>query len=181
LQNRIRNKENIYLQQIVSLAGDRNAHELMPFIVQLAENRVTREEIIKKRTEVKTYFQFLVNALKEELNEPADPSFIFHKALRNGIKEKSFAFYVNQINEQHNSADAIRFASVKDLRPEDLYYITSSEDEMRTSSYLGLYNRLMHSKWPVIPYSLLELHNFLTFMRIAANYNTLQILNRRLR
>ncbi|HEU4860473.1 MAG TPA: hypothetical protein VFT15_11570 [Chitinophagaceae bacterium] len=177
LQNRIRNKRNIYLQQIVSLTGDRNARELMPFIVQLAENRVTQEEIIKKRTEVKAYFQFLVNALKEELNAPADASFIFHKALRNGIKEKSFAFYVNQINEQHSSADAIRFASVKDLRPEDLYYIiTSSEDEMYTSSYLGLYKRLMENFKNGSADSLFTLvnyDNFRTFMRIAANYNTL--------
>lgn len=183
LQNRIRNHRNIYLQQIVSLSGDRNASELLPFVGQLAENIITREEILKKRSDVKTYFQFLVNTLREQLNEPADPSFIFHKALRNGIKEKSFAFYVNQINEQHSSADAIRFASVKDLRPEDLYYIiTSSEDEMYTSSYLGLYNRLMENFKNGSADSLFTLvnyDNFRTFMRIAANYNTLtDFLNR---
>ena len=183
LQNRIRNKKNIYLQQIVSLSGDRNAPELMPFIVQLAENRITREEIIKKRTDVRTYFQFLVDALQEELNDPADPSFIFHRALRNGIKEKAFAFYVNQINDQHNAADAIRFASVKDLRPEDLYYIiTSSEDEMYTSSYLGLYKRLMENfknGSADSMFTLVNYDNFRTFMRIAANYNTLtDFLNR---
>ena len=183
LQNTIRNKSNIYLQQIVSLAGDRNAPELMPFIVQLAENRITSEEIIKKRTDVKVYFQFLVNTLKEELNEPADPSFIFHKSLRSGIKEKSLAFYVNQINELHSAADPIRFASVKGLRPEDLYYIiTSSEDEMYTSSYLGLYKRLMENFKNGSAdslFALVKYDNFRTFMRIAANYNTLtDFLNR---
>ena len=183
LQNRIRNNRNIYFQQIVSLSGDRNAPELMPFMVQLAENRITPEEIIKNRADVKSYFQFLVNTLKEELNKPPGPSYIFHKALRNGIKEKSFAFYVNQINELHSSADAIRFASVKDLRPEDLYYIiTSSEDEMYTSSYLGLYKRLMENFKNGSAdsiFALVNYDNFRTFMRIAANYNTLtDFLNR---
>jgi hypothetical protein len=83
-----------------------------------------------------------VNTLKGELDHPADQSFIFNKALRNAIKQKSFAFYVNNINEQHNASDPVRFASVKGLRPEDIYYIiTSSEEEMYTSSYLGLYKR----------------------------------------
>ena len=183
LQERIRNKRNIYVQQMVSLAGDRNAPELMPFVVQLAEDRITREEIIKKRSDVKTYFQFLVDELKEELNEPAGPSSIFHNAMRNGIKAKSFAFYVNEINELHSSADAIRFASVKDLRPEDLYYIiTSSEDEMYTSSYLGLYKRLVENFSNGSAdsiFTLVNYDNFRSFMRIAANYNTLtDFLNR---
>ena len=177
LQNRIRNNRNIYFQQIVSLSGDRNAPELMPFMVQLAENKATREEIIKNRADVKSYFQFLVNTLKKELNHAPGPSYIFYKALRNGIKEKSFAFYVNQVNELHSSADAIRFASVKDLRPEDLYYIiTSSEDEMYTSSYLGLYKRLMENFKNGSAdsiFMLVNYDNFRTFMRIAANYNTL--------
>lgn len=177
LQGSIRNQKNIYLQQIVSLAGDRNVQELMPFIIQLAEGRMTPEEIIQSRTDVTNYFQLLVNTLKEELVNPAHPSFIFTNALRKGIKEKSFAFYVNQVNELHNDKDPVRFASVKGLRPEDLYYIiTSCEDEMYTSSYLGLYKRLMENFRNGSAdslFTIVEYDNFRAFMRIAANYNTL--------
>jgi hypothetical protein len=177
LQNKIRDQKDIYVQQIVSLAGDRNAQELMPFVVQLAEERIAPEEIIKKRTDITSYFQLLVNTLIEEVNYPDYPSFIFNKALRNGIKEKSFAFYIDAVNEQHNASDPIRFASVKGLRPEDIYYIiTSCEDEMYTSSYLGLYKRLMENFKTGSADSLFTLvnyDNFRTFMRIAANYNTL--------
>ncbi len=183
LQNKIRDQKNIYLQKIVSLAADRNAQEFMPFVVQLAEERITQEEVIEKRKDITHYFQLLVNTLKVELEQPAAESFIFNKALRNGIKEKSFAFYVNHINEQHNSSDAIRFASVKGLRPEDIYYIiTSSEEEMYTSSYLGLYKRLMENfkdRSADSLFTLVNYDNFRTFMRIAANYNTLtDFLNR---
>lgn len=177
LQNNIRNNKNIYLQQIVSLAGDRSASELLPFIIPLAEKRITTEEILKKRAEVTSYFQLLVNTLRNEMVRNADSSFIFQAALRNAIREKSLSFYVNRINELHGSSDAIRFAALKNLRLEDLYYIiTSCEEELYTSSYLGLYRRLMEyfryqpadSIFRVVGYD-----NFRTFIRMAANYNTL--------
>jgi hypothetical protein len=173
----IRNNKNIYLQQIVSLSEDRLATELLPFIVPLAEKKITTEEILEKRTEVNSYFQLLVNTLKEELAGSSDPSFIFHTVLRNGIKEKSLSFYVNQINELHGSSENIRFAAIKNLRIEDLYYIiTSSEDQLYTSSYLGLYRRLMeYFRFQPADsiFRIVQNDNFRVFMRMAANYNTL--------
>jgi len=177
LQDSIRNNKKIYLQQIISLASNRNASDLLPFIIPLAEKRITTEEILEKRTDVTSYFQLLVNTLRNEMSRPADSSLIFQSAIRNAIKEKSLSFYVNRINELHSSANAIRFAAVKDLRLEDLYYIiTSCEEELYTSSYLGLYRRLMEyfrfkpadSIFRVVQYD-----NFRIFIRMAANYNTL--------
>lgn len=176
LRKNIRNTRNIYLQQIVSLSGDKNASELLPFITEIAENKITTDSILKIRMDVTNYFQLLVNTLKESAG-PNDPSFIFQKLTRNGLREKSIAFYVSQLNELHSSADAVRFASVKGLRPEDLYYIiTSSEEELYTSSYLGLYKRLMEHFKNQNADSLFEIvqyDNFSTFIRMAANYNVL--------
>ena len=176
LQDKIRNTKNVYLQQILLHAGDKNASEILPFLTLLAENRITRDSILKTRTDVVKYFQLLVNTMKE-FRGPGDPSFIFQKLLRKGIKEKSFSFYVNQVNELHNAANAIRFASVKGLRPEDLYYIiTSCGDELYTSSFLGLYKRLMESFGTQSAdslFSIVQYDNFRIFMRMAANYNVL--------
>lgn len=177
LEQNIRNNKNIYVQQVVSLAGDRNASELLPFIVQLAEKKITTAEILKKRIEVSGYFQLLVNTLNDEMRRPYDSSFIFQTALRNAIKEKALSFYANQVNELHSSPDAIRFAAVNNLRLEDLYYIiTSCEEELYTSSYLGLYKRLM--KYFKIQtadsiFRQVKYDNFHIFIRMAANYNTL--------
>ena len=90
---------------------------------------------------------------------------------------------MNQINELHSAADAIRFASVKGLRPEDIYYIiTSCGDELYTSSYLGLYKRLMENfktQSADSLFSIVQYDNFRIFMRLAANYNVLtDFLNR---
>ena len=81
LQDNIRNTKNIYLQQIISLAADRNASEFLPFVTQIAENRITTEEILETRKDVVKYFQLLVNTLKESL-DTKDASFVFQKLLR---------------------------------------------------------------------------------------------------
>lgn len=177
LQLLIRMNKNIYLQQIVSLSENRFISELLPFIIPLAEKRITVAEILEKRKDPKTYFELLVNTLKHELSIPEIASSIFLIPLRNGIKDKSISFYVNQINELHSSAAEIRFAAVNDLRVEDLYYIiTSCEEELYTSSYLGLYRRLMeHFNTPAIDslFVIVKYDNFQPFMRMAAIYNTL--------
>ena len=176
LQDKIRNTKNAYLQQILLHARDKNASEILPFLTLLAENRITRDSILKTRTDVVKYYQLLVNTMKES-RKPDDPSLIFQKLLRKGLKEKSLSFYVNQVNELHNAADAIRFASVKGLRPEDIYYIiTSCGDELYTSSFLGLYKRLMGNFTPQSAdslFSIVQYDNFRIFMRMAANYNVL--------
>lgn len=176
IRARIVRSKNIYLQQIVALAGDRDASELMPFIVQLAEGRITAEEIIKKRTNVMEYYRLLLDHLQQTV-AANDPSFIFQKVIRRGVKDKSLYFFARQINDLHSAADATRFASVKGLRPEELYYIiTSCGEELYTSSYLGLYKRLMeHFKTSPADslFDLVQYDNFRVFMRMAANYNVL--------
>lgn len=183
IQDKIRKTKNLYLRQIVTLSGDKNASELLPFITQLSEKKITPEEILEKRTNVVQYYQLLVNSLKESMGSK-DSSSIFLKPLRDGLKEKSLSFFVNPINELHSAPDAKRFASVKDLRPDDIYYIiTSSGDELYTSSYLGLYKRLMEyfkdgsadSLFDIVRYD-----NFRVFMRLAANYNVLTDFLRRM-
>lgn len=176
LRQRIRGSSNKYLQQIVLLSGDKNAPELLPFVIQLADNTITPEEIVEKRTQINQYFQLLVNTLLESSTANRSAA-AFLKPLRDGIKEKAIAFYANHINDLHESPDALRFASVKDLRPEDLYYIiTSCGDELYTSSYLGLYKRLLENFQGQHADSLfyrVGFDNFPTFMQLAANYNTL--------
>ena len=175
LRDSIQSITNIYFQQIVSLSGDNRASELLPFVVQLAENRISADTILKTRMEVTSYFQLLVNTLIE--SKGSKTPVLFQKLLRDGIKKKSIAFYVNQVNDLHNSPDPVRFASVRGLRPEDLYYIiTTAGDELYTSSYLGLYKRLMQHFRKQSPDSLFQIvhfDNFQIFMRLAANYNTL--------
>jgi hypothetical protein len=176
LRGKIRLTNNPYLKQIIALSDDRNVSELLPFVMPLTDGRLTTDEILEKRKDVVQYYQLLVNTLQDQLAS-SDSTSLFLQLVRNGIKEKSLSFYANQVNDLHNSADPIRFASVKGLRPQDLYYIiTSCGEELYTSSYLGLYKRLMGHFQPEGADSLFHIvknDQFRVFMRMAANYNTL--------
>lgn len=177
LEKIIRNQQNIYLQKIALLSKDQGASELLPFIMPLAEKKITAADILEKRKDITSYFQLLVNTLKQYAAGHTDSSFVFLNPLRKAIKGKSISFYASTINELHGSADDIRFASVRNLRIEDIYYIiTSCEEELYTSSYLGLYKRLMeHFSTPSVDslFRVVQYDNFSIFIRMAANYNTL--------
>ncbi len=176
LQDNIRNSNNIYLRQIASLSGDKQVSELLPFTARIAENQITTQEVLENRMEAPKYFQLMVNTLQQSIR-PGYPGSIFLKPLRRGVKQKALAFYANEINDLHTSSDATRFASVKGLPPEEIYYIiTSCGDELYTSSYLGLYKRLMENFKDQDADSLLDrvqYDNFNLFIRLAANYNVL--------
>lgn len=177
LSDSIRGISNIYVQQLVALSGKKNVSDLVPFVIPLAENRISTAGILDKRRDPSGYFQLMVNTLMEDRGGNADTAFGFLTPLRKAIKYESLNFYVNGINELHGSPYDIRFASIKNLRPEDLYYIiTSCRDELYTSSYLGIYRQLVKS-FSSSPadslFAIVGYDNFRSFMKMAANYNTL--------
>ena len=178
ITNSIRNNKNIYVQQLVAFSSNSLASELAPFTEQIASNQLMIDDILTKRKKINDYFQLLVNtemANRERIEQGDDPE--FQTALLNALSEKSLDFYVKKINDLHTSPDAVRFQSVQSLRPQDIFYvIVSADEEMYTSTYLGLYKRLMaHFKDQSADSVLTLVHNdkFRKFMRIAATYNTL--------
>lgn len=178
LRNRIRGISDKYVRQLVTMADDKRVRELLPFIIQVADNKLSTGEILEKRMEPSEYFKLMVNTLKE-MSGDGESDRPFVNVLRAGIREKALAFYVNEINDLHSAPETKRFASVKNLRAEDLYYlITSCEEELYTSSFLGLFKRLMGHFRNSRADSLMQIvnyDNFRKFIRITANYNTLTV------
>jgi len=174
----IRSHENIYVQQLASLSSSSLASELAPFVKQIADSELLVDDILAKRKKVNDYFQLLVNTLmtKDEKQE-GNSEISFQAALENALATKSIDFYVKKINDLHSSPDGVRFQSVQTLRPQDLYYIiVSADEEMYTSTYLGLYKRLLGKFKDQSADSVLNTvqnDKFRKFMRIAATYNTL--------
>ena len=166
---------DVYIQQIANLSGNLNATELVPFTEQLVQNKITIDTILGKRKKVNEYFQLLVNTILDNRDQQQPSS--FQKALYHALYEKAIDFYAKEINALHNSPDQIRFASVKTLRPVDLYYIiVMCDNELYTSTYLGLYKRLMEyfKERPTDSlFTIVKNDQFRKFIRIAAGYNTL--------
>lgn len=178
VSNSIRNHKNIYVQQLVNFSSNNLASELAPFTEQIADSELLIDDILDKRKKVHDYFQLLVNTVMEnKLKKENDDQPQFEFALEKALTKKALDFYVKKINDLHSSPDAVRFQSVQTLRAQDLYYvIVSADEEMYTSTYLGLYKRLLEKFKEQSADSILDLvHNdkFRKFMRIAATYNTL--------
>lgn len=167
------------LRQLVSLAGDRNAAELAPFAAEMAEGRLTRDSVLSMRiNNVPAYYQQLVNAVQRNRRiRLAGGPWGMQPALRTALHQKGVMFFVNHVNELHEAKDEVRFASLAPLRPIDLYYLlVSDEDELYTSSFLGIYYRLKDS----LPYghsdqllSMVQYDQFRKFIRACAHYNVL--------
>ncbi|HEY2726227.1 MAG TPA: hypothetical protein VGI61_03575, partial [Parafilimonas sp.] len=100
-------------------------------------------------------------------------------ALQTKLADKAKEIYVNVINGLHESPDNIRFKKIENLSPEELYYLAvMTEDEIYTSSYThGVYPfiwKQMHtSKGADSLLMRVRFDHFRKWIKIAANYNTL--------
>ena len=85
--------------------------------------------------------------------------------------------YVRKINDLHEEHDDVRFASIDSLRAIDLFYlIVNGQDEIYTSSFLGVFKRMVERMNPMPGDKFLDTlkyDHFRTFVRMCAGYNTL--------
>lgn len=85
--------------------------------------------------------------------------------------------YVRDINERHDRSDAIRFKDIEGFSPEELYFlVVYGVEEIYTSSYTGIFNRMMARLRGRSGEALLEsVHrdHFRTFIRMCAYYGKL--------
>jgi hypothetical protein len=84
---------------------------------------------------------------------------------------------IRQINLLHDENDAMRFASVNKSSAEELYSLmVYSQDEIFTSTFLGLYKRFMQRRPDSSGYGFLKrmgMNRFRTFIKMCAGYNSL--------
>src|SRR5258708_28358445 len=100
-------------------------------------------------------------------------------ALTDKLEKKGKQVFVGEINGIHSVENpAIRFKILDPLTPEELYYlVVLSEDEIYTSSYLGVYDRIFQRmKAPYGDSLLMQVHGdyFRKWIKMAAAYNKLE-------
>lgn len=85
--------------------------------------------------------------------------------------------HVRVINDLHEESDAVRFASLTKFNASEIYTLmVYSEDEIYTSTFLGMYNRMMAKMEAESTYEFLHhlsFNKFRTFVKMAAGYNEL--------
>ncbi len=84
---------------------------------------------------------------------------------------------VRVVNDLHEESDAIRFRSLNKLSGSEIYTLmVYSEDEIYTSTFLGMYKRMMAKLPAYSTYEFLKNNNFnkfRTLIKMCAGYNTL--------
>ncbi|MBP6060702.1 MAG: hypothetical protein KA515_01705 [Candidatus Pacebacteria bacterium] len=142
------------------------------FLDQVASGAVAVEDLGKIIQDDKKYFNALLDMHKK-------PNHLGLNGVQDEIKDMSLEI-VQQINNLHESPDEVRFKVLKDLSPEKIYFLlVSAEDEIYTSSFNGIFNRLLEhqAKAGLSSEELLNRvghKNFRTFIKLLASYNRLE-------
>jgi hypothetical protein len=179
---RIRNSKDSLIHTVAMLAGSRSGQLYLPFLDQLVKGKISMEDIDKVKDDDLNYFRLMVRTRLDyaaRVLPPLRDTPLEMDALTEMLEKKSKQVFVNEINALHTVENpAIRFKILDPLTPEELYYlVVLSEDEIYTSSYLGVYTRIFQRmKQPNGDSLLLSVHGdyFRKFIKMAAAYNKLE-------
>ena len=156
-----------------------------PFLDDLYRNKLSLDTLIKLKNNPDGYYALLV---KTEIEFTArmlhGDTPLVKNVLTEKLKAKGIENYIDTINGLHDErSDAVRFKRIDKLSPNELYYLcVLSEQEIYTSSYLGVYKRIFERMSKPRGDSLLQAVNYdyyKKFLKMASAYNTLgDFLNR---
>jgi hypothetical protein len=170
---------------ISHLANLNVGRQYFPFLDALYKGQLTMDSITNVLNDRDGYYKLLVQTQIQyagKLNKADTP--LVYKTLIERLRFKTIESYIDTINGLHDEKiDAVRFKIIDKLSPTELYYLcVLGDEEIYTSSYLGVYKRIFERMPNPNSDSLLQLvhYNFYKkFIKVAAAYNTLDnFLNR---
>ena len=176
----IRNINDPFVQLIVKISDDRAGRLIFPFVHAIRKQRITIDSIKNTAKDNFKYYRLLVKTQLEYIDDmKRKDTPVLYKELGNMVKRKAEEIYINEINALHDLPDDKRFKILQPLNAEELYYIiVTGEDVIYTSSYVGVFNRMMAKAPQRTGDSLLmqvKFDRFKKFIRMAASYNKLDV------
>jgi len=175
---RIRNIKDPFVQLIVKISDERSGRLIFPFLEAIQKGRLTIDSVKQTAKDNLKYYRLLVKTQLEYIDEIRKKDTpVLYKELGAMIKRKAEELYINEINALHDFPEDKRFKILQPLTAPELYYIiVTGEDVIYTSSYVGVYNRMMAKAPQRNGDSLLmqvKFDRFKKFIRMAASYNKL--------
>ena len=174
----IRRSTDPLVKAITTLSERNSGRLLFPFLDEIVSGRNSITDIERIMTDSIQYFRLMVNtqtAFMDRMRMKDTP--IAALELPRMMKKKADEVFINQINALHDDPDAVRFKILEPLTPQELFYlIVLGEDIIYTSSYKGVYNRMMERMRTPAGDSLLmsvRFDRFKKFIKMAAGYNRL--------
>lgn len=179
LSRKIQASSDPFVKVIAKLATMKTGRMYFPFLDDLYRGKQTIESIAPALKDDEKYYGLLVKTqLGYAERLAADEPVFEYQGLENKLRQKAIEVYINDINGLHNAPDAVRFKKIQSLSPVELYYLAvMGADEIYTSSYLGVYKRIMEKiKEKNAGDELMKaVHydHFKKWIKLAAGYNTL--------
>jgi hypothetical protein len=166
----VRRNQDPLVQTIVRVGTEsRQPLKALPFLQQIYKKKRTIKEVDAITSDPKLYYKALVG-LKIENDNVTEKSVDEELNLR-GLE------LVREVNSLHDSPAPIRFKSIMDYNAPELYFMMiGSQDEIYTSSFTWMFDRMLEQMKPMTGGQLLDtVHrsHFRTFIRMAAGYNKL--------
>jgi len=178
LSSRIFAHPHPFVQLVSGLAANNRGQMYMPFLDRLTAGTIQLDDISKALADTGAYFKLLVQSqIEYGRRQHAGEQLFAARGMADMVKRKGLETYVNTINGLHDFAAPIRYKSIQQLGPAELYYlIVMNEAEIYTSSYLYVFNRIFE----LIPgqgtdslLNLVAYDRYKKFLTMASNYNTL--------
>ncbi|MFM8587837.1 MAG: hypothetical protein ACKOBX_05785 [Bacteroidota bacterium] len=170
--------DDAMVQLLCRLSVDSSGRLLYPFIHAIITKETSYDSLKQVSKDAKKFFSLLVATqihYQSDLqsgNPPIEYGEIFKL-----LEKKAVEIFINEINALHDEPDAVRFKIIEGLTPEELYYLmVASEDIIYTSSFVGIFQKMMSSMNKRKSDELLiSIHfdRFRKFIKMAADYNKL--------
>ena len=179
LGDSIRSCTDPLVKMISQLSAKNTGRMYFPFLDVLYKGEVSIDTITNALDDDEKYYKLLVRTEIEyaERMRQADTPLVY-KTLVEKLRGKAVDIYIDEINALHDEkSDEVRFKKIENLSPVELYYLcVLGEEEIYTSSYLGVYKRIFERMKVQRSDAILDLTNYdlyKKFIKMAAAYNQL--------
>ena len=174
---RIQQINHPLVSTVAKVAREPKARLIYPFLPFLLNGELTIDSIKNDLSDNNLYYNLLINTLQKYIHQKSPAYDESIREINLVIRKKSEEFYINEINALHDEQPEVRFSILEPLTLPQLYYIiVNGEDILYTSSYTGVYSRLMSlldkSSGDSL-FQLVQYDRFRKFIRMAAGYNRL--------
>jgi hypothetical protein len=177
---KIRSIDDTLVKLITRIADDSSGRLIFPFLHSILKGRISVDSIKSTAADELAYYRLLVKTQLEFMDDMhAKDTPILFQEMGTMIKRKAEDIFINEINALHDEPEAVRFKILEPLGAAELYYIiVTGEEVIYTSSYTGVYNRMMGRMQKRGGDALLmevRFDRFKKFVRMAAAYNKLDL------
>ncbi len=136
---------NMTVNAVAKIPKDVYYEKTLPFGIAIAQNRMTAEEVKKLTMQPEAYYTaFVDEVIRLHLDKNNEIRSYLNKPIAKLNADIANKFYIGEVNDLHESPDAVRFKILQNRTPRELYFmLVDGTGELYTSSFLYIYKKFI--------------------------------------